>query len=552
MGMPRGSTERWFGSLAAVAVGLAMGAVLAAAAPGTLHAQDEDTGRIVYERWCMACHGSAGDGLGPAAGTMLPRPRDFTRGLYQIRTTAGGELPTDADILHIIDRGMPGTSMPGWEGLLSSAERQALVTWLKAYYPGFEQFEVPEPLALGRAPRATPERLAEGRDFYERIECWQCHGRSGRGEGTSAPTLSDDWGHPVRALDLTKNWRFTGGGTVEDIYRTLRTGLDGTPMPAFSDLVDAGFMTDDQLWSLAHYVRSLSPETRPPVRDVIRVARVEAGSLPADLDDARWAEAEAFHVPLVAQIITAPRWFDPAVDAVEVRGFHDGSALALHVSWHDRSESPDPTWAEWQNLVLGTLEPHDGDPPEPGPRPDELTVQFPMEIPTGMDRPYFLLGDDRSPVSLWNWSSADPGRATRARGSGPRQVEAVPGGDIAAEARWSEGRWELLLTRALRTDAPDDLQFEEGVAIPVAFQARDGDHGEAGLRASISSWFFVHLEPEVPPTVFVAPVVAMLLSGLLGLLVVKRAQRGADPRPGGAVQPRGVPAPATRSAAPGP
>ena len=46
---------------------------------------------------------------------MLPRPRDFTKGVYQIRTTASGELPTDADIRRVIDDGMPGTAMPEWK-----------------------------------------------------------------------------------------------------------------------------------------------------------------------------------------------------------------------------------------------------------------------------------------------------------------------------------------------------------------------------------------------------------------------------------------------------
>ncbi len=526
MEMRRSGRVRPPGFLAAAGVVAVLAAAWTAAAPEALAAQDIDRGRELYDRWCAACHGFEGDGHGPAATWMLPRPRDFTRGVYQIRTTAGGELPTDADLMRMIDEGMPGTSMPGWADALSRRDREALVAYLKSFYAGFESFGPPTPLDFGRAPRANDERIAEGRDFYDRVECWQCHGRSGRGEGSSAPTLEDDWGYPIRAVDLTKNWRFNGGGSVEEIYRRLRTGLDGTPMPSFSDLIDADFMTEEQLWNLAHYVRSLSPERAPRVREVIRVERTEVGDLPTGLDDERWAEADAFHIPMVAQIIVAPRWFDPAIDAVQVRGFHDGNELVLHLSWHDRSRSPDPAWAEWQARVLEVMDPHDGDPPEPGPRPDRLTVQFPVEIPRGMDRPFFLKGDARNPVALWEWSSERPDRATRARARGVREVQGVPGGEVRAEARWADGRWELLLRRALVTDDPlNDLQFEEGVSIPIAFHAWDGDHGEDGTRGSLSSWFFIHLEPEVPPTVFVAPLVAMLLTGGLGLFVVARAQR---------------------------
>jgi mono/diheme cytochrome c family protein len=526
MAMRRVGRAHRAGSLAAAGLVVALVAAGTAAAPAALEAQDTDRGRELYDRWCAACHGFEGDGQGPAAAWMLPRPRDFTRGVYQVRTTGGGELPTDADILRMIDEGMPGSSMPGWADALSRRDRDALVAYLKSFYPGFESFDHPTPLDFGRAPRASEERIAEGREFYERVECWQCHGRSGRGEGTSAPTLEDDWGYPIRAVDLTKNWRFNGGGSVEEIYRRLRTGLDGTPMPAFTDLIDAGFMTDDQLWNLAHYVRSLAPEREPRVREVIRIERTEPGELPTGLDDERWPQAEAFPVPLVAQIIVAPRWFDPAIDQVQVRGFHDGSEVVLHLTWHDRSRSPDPAWGEWQARILETMEPHDGAPQQPGPRPDRITLQFPIEIPRGMDRPFFLNGDSRAPVSLWQWTSERPDRANRARARGIREIQTVAGGDVSAEARWSEGRWELLLRRPLRTDDPDnDLQFEEGVSIPIAFQAWDGDHGEDGTRGSISSWYFVHLEPEVPPTVFVAPLVAMLLTGGLGLFVVARAQR---------------------------
>ncbi len=51
-------------------------------------------------------------------------------------------------------------------------------------------------------------------------------------------------------------------------------------MPSFSDLIDQKFLTDEQLWRLAQYVRSLSPAETPEVRDVIHAAQI-AGALPA-------------------------------------------------------------------------------------------------------------------------------------------------------------------------------------------------------------------------------------------------------------------------------
>jgi mono/diheme cytochrome c family protein len=500
--------------------------VLLTWAPGELEAQEAvlERGREVYDRWCASCHGFDGAGEGPAAAYMIPRPRDFTRGLYQIRTTAGGEIPTDDDIMRMINEGMPGTTMPGWRDQLSRRDREAVLAYIKSFYPPFETLPEPAALDFGRAPRVSEERIAEGRLFYDSIECWQCHGDTGRGYGSSAPELEDDWGYPIRAVDLTKNWKFNGGGSVEEIYRRLRTGMDGTPMPAFSDLVDAGFMTDDQLWNLAHFVRSLAPEDQPRVREVIRADRVEPGEVPTSVGDERWNEVEKFYIPLVAQIIVYPRWFDPSVDAVWVQALHDGEELALRLTWHDRSRSPDPSWMQWQERIIEAMEPKEGDPVEPGPRPDRFTVQFPRTIPVGMDRPYFLMGTPDEPVYLWEWQS-DPNGARPATGRGMHEIEPM-NVDLVSDSHWEEGRWELLLRRSLDPgEATGRLRFEPGVSIPVAFFAWDGDNGEEGTRGAISSWYFIYLLEDPPPSTYVAPVVAFFLTGGLGLLIVVRAQR---------------------------
>src|SRR5437773_11656292 len=85
--------------------------ILLLPAPGSLLAQDTTAGKSVYVKWCAGCHGDAGAGDGVAAAYMLPRPRNFTSGLYKIRTTASGQLPTDADLERAIDEGLPGSAM---------------------------------------------------------------------------------------------------------------------------------------------------------------------------------------------------------------------------------------------------------------------------------------------------------------------------------------------------------------------------------------------------------------------------------------------------------
>jgi len=301
--------------------------------PSLLFTQAPHPGKAVYDQWCAGCHGDTGAGDGAAAAFMLPRPRDFTGAVYEIRSTASGELPSDSDVLRVVEGGMPGTAMPGWKSRLSPQERADVIAYLKTFSQFFSG-AAPTPLSFGKAPSESESALREGRQIYRKLECFKCHGEAGRGDGPSASSLKDDWGRPIRATDLTESWNFNGGAAVEEIYARLRTGLDGTPMPSFSDAIDSEVITEEQLWRVAQYVRSLSPKTAPEVREVIR-AKLAPGKLPAGPADSLWSGSEAAYVPLVGQIIQKPRWFLPTVDGVWVQAVHDGTRLALRLSWHD-------------------------------------------------------------------------------------------------------------------------------------------------------------------------------------------------------------------------
>jgi DMSO reductase family type II enzyme heme b subunit len=493
-----------------------------------LIAQDgDDLGQVTYDRWCAGCHGVDGTGNGPASGYMLPRPRDFTQALYNIRTTASGALPTDEDILAIIDRGMPGTTMPGWEDLLSSNEREALVQYLKSFSRFFTPDEVPEPLEFSRATRSNADVIAEGeRLFRELADCAACHGNEGRGDGESAPTLTDDERDlPIRVADLTENWLFNGGGEVEDIYRRLLTGLDGTPMPSLADVITAGVITDEQLWAVAHYVRSLSPDDPPGITEVVRGVLFEDAPLPSSIDDEAWDDVERTYLPLVGQIIVMPRWFDPRVDGVWAQAAHDGESVAVRVTWSDPNNSPDPEWADWKSQVISLMQPKEGDPQDEGPTPDQLVIQFPMEMPEGMERPFFLKGDTRRPVYLWQWQSDRDGALEgEARGVGTEAFQSEAQ-DLTVDASYADGEWQIMFTRPLVTEDEGDLDFVTGEAIPVAFFAWDGDNGESGTRGAVSSWYFLFLEDATPATVYVYPALAMMLTAGLGFLAVGSARK---------------------------
>jgi mono/diheme cytochrome c family protein len=219
--------------------------------PSTLAAA-ANRGRGIYAAKCAECHGVDGKGDGPAAGHLKPAPRDFTAGKFKIRSTESGSLPTDGDLVAAIERGLPGTSMPGWRGLLPDPEIADVAQYIKSFSPRFAS-EQPVPVTLIDQTASAPEAVARGASVYERLQCGKCHGADGRATDTVARSFVDDWGQPVSIADLSEPWTFRGGPSPRDIYLRFRTGMSGSPMPSFKDAA-----SDADLWDLAYYVASLA------------------------------------------------------------------------------------------------------------------------------------------------------------------------------------------------------------------------------------------------------------------------------------------------------
>ena len=204
--------------------------------------QASEKGKQVYENSCAHCHGIEGRGDGSAAENLLPKPRDFTRGLYKIRSTGTGQLPTDQDLFDIITVGMPGSSMPGWETALSADERWEVVGYIKTFYDGFKEAEAPpKQINLSGKIPYSQESVETGKALYIELGCVECHGNLGRGDGTSAPTLTDEWGFQSWPANLTQSWNFRGGSDTEDIFKRFIGGLAGSAMPAFEGDSFPGF-----------------------------------------------------------------------------------------------------------------------------------------------------------------------------------------------------------------------------------------------------------------------------------------------------------------------
>src|SRR3989454_3955447 len=104
--------------------------------PGADLAADVPLGRRVYAQRCAVCHGPDGRGNGPAAPSLIPRPRDFTLGQFKYKSTAAGQPPTEADLMHVVANGLAASAMPYWRDILDSVETRAVVAYVKSMSQG--------------------------------------------------------------------------------------------------------------------------------------------------------------------------------------------------------------------------------------------------------------------------------------------------------------------------------------------------------------------------------------------------------------------------------
>lgn len=527
-----------------------------------------EEGKRVYEKSCAHCHGTEGRGDGSAAENLLPRPRDFTRGLYKIRSTETGQVPTDQDLFDIITEGMPGTSMPGWDTSLSTNERWEVVAYIKTFYDGFKENTAPRQIDLSGKIAYAEQSIETGKALYTELGCVECHGNVGRGDGTSAPTLTDEWGFQTWPANLAQGWTFRGGSETEDIFKRFIGGIAGSPMPAFegdsflhfgltseeskrlTELENKDEMTEaedeesaafyekmdaavdialritegetlnaadrqsfnnamkvvyEKSWHLANYVKSLSPEKRPEPAIGNNALRSQyLGGELPALGDAAWETLKASYFPLVGQVILEPRQFNPTIDAVNVKSFYNDNEVAFLFTWDDRTH----TTASEDEETGKMLE-------------DAVAIQFPVKVPQGptAPKPYFLWGG-RLPVYLWYWKASAPEQVTEltAKGISNAEVQAVQS-DIQAEGTYTDGQYNLWVKRALKTDDKKDLQLEPGVFVPIAFSAWDGANGDVEAKRVISSWYTFVLEPVPSSRRFIYPPLVALLSvgALFGL-----------------------------------
>jgi mono/diheme cytochrome c family protein len=517
-----------------------------------------ESGKTLYLKNCVQCHGEKGDGDGYATQHLIPRPRDFTTGKFKVRTTPNGALPTHQDLINIIRRGMPYTSMPGWPDL-SDSEVSDLSYYLKTFSADFAVAEnVPKPLELPSAPASTNETIELGKKLYEENGCLKCHGALGRGDGPSASTLADDLGHPIRAANLTQPWTFRGGPSRADIFRTMTTGLNGTPMPSFADA-----LTPEQRWAITDFIASLSGNSEVPGYTNLVVAKYALDSIDLAKGAASFESAPVARLPIVGQIMEPGRQFNPPATSVTVQAIYDAESIAFLVKWHDmgadRTGKNDPTLpvppdeelvkrgaAAGSGSTSGNpfgdqevtqtpaaaadpfAEPAAATAP-PSEFSDAVAIQIPTATPTSARKPYFIFGDGQNSVDLWFFDLARP-EPLQFTGRGSADIAANDTGDVTGAASYDQGEWSVIFKRPLRASA--GAPFVPGEFLPIALSVWDGFSRERGNRRGLTTWYSVYIEPEVVPSAIgpmVRTALIILVIELVIIGLVRRSRSAGEP-----------------------
>jgi mono/diheme cytochrome c family protein len=403
---------------------------------------------------------------------------------------------------------------------------------------------------LPGAPAATPETIELGKKLYVEIGCVKCHGNLGRGDGPSAPTLMDDLGQPIRAANLTQSWTFRGGSSREDIFRTMTTGFNGTPMPSFADSLPT-----EQRWAITDFVASLSDSGGPGYTNLVVAKPVQD---PIDLANgaASFQSAPVARFPIVGQITEPGRSFYPPATSVTVQAIYDTEAIALLVRWHDMGadnmgkNGPSlPVPLEEEESAPGGAKPADADNPfgdatvaapqaaadpfaeatapaaQASEFSDAVAIQIPSQAVAGARKPYFIFGDAQNPVDLWffDLGRPDPLQFT---GRGSADVALNNTGDLTGVASYDQGEWSVIFKRPL--EASTGAPFSPGQFMPMAFSVWDGFSRERGNRRGLTVWYSLYVEPEVVPSAVGPMMNTALLILAVELVVILWVRRRRD------------------------
>jgi len=486
------------------------------------------SGKELYRKYCLSCHGIGGKGDGKLSYLLYPKPRDFTSNLFKIKSTQPGNLPTDNDLITTIKRGMPGTSMPSFN-FLDSNELKDIVNYIKDLgninNKNSVLVQIPDEISK------TDELLKLGKFIYTEIGCNKCHGESGKGDGLSSNSLVDSWGYSIIPRDFTSGL-YLGGGQLQDLYLRFVSGMDGTPMPSYGNLSEMlGKPKKDEnklAWSLVHYVKSLETERSreeinvPEDGKIIALAVKNNSTIDQllDVSSSFWEKADSYSIPI------SRLWQSDNINyqTIEVQAAYSSKYIAIKLEWED--SSMEESLYRVQDFQ------------------DAAAIQFSLD--GSMD--FHGMGSKKHPTDIWFWKSEwqflksanvdsdikhvylnrvsdsdvesypdvfndtaflsgrDAGNINSKEkrntsvenviASGPETVTPLAENlqKVVGEGSWDGSKWRIVLARELRPKSRQKVKFKKGGMVPVGFAIWDGNENDRNGQKMVSTWYKLELK----------------------------------------------------------
>jgi mono/diheme cytochrome c family protein len=468
--------------------------------PGTLMAR----GRNIYLHMCVFCHGEDGNGGGIAVEYLYPWPRDFRKGIFKFRSTPTGTLPRDEDLYRTIIKGVPGTSMPAWEAAVSPEDTWALINLIKNFSPRFKNETPGEKIKIGEPPAATPEVISKGKELFTSLKCVNCHGASGKGDGKLADSLMDAWKHSVFVHDITNPAFFKGGYSENEIFQTLSTGLDGTPMQAYSHL------PEEDRWALVRFIQSrFTEEILDAEFETDVYSHPVEYELNTEVNSPLWKDIKG--TELVLRPLSARR---EAVNTINISSVHNGEQLAIRLRWKDPTQDAFST--KRQDVFR-----------------DGAAVQFAIGAATlhthGHNEPFFGMGNRNKPVNIWHWkagleetleaesdleystggvdmdalifggissnpvarlnpTSENSVEELNAEGFGTITPQPPENQNVEGYGEWKDGIWTVVFLRDMPKTGKWDVDLTKKEPLLVALAVWDGVREDRNGRKVVSVW----------------------------------------------------------------
>lgn len=216
---------------------------------------------------------------------------EFERKLIQLAAT-------ELDGERIYDRLGEKSAVDDQLSTASDALTQIVDRWVQSV-DSVEEYPRPDfPIVGSETQDNKAELLAsieKGKTLFasEIASCAKCHGVGADGKGNQLPDYDDwtkDWTtkvgvqptdqeallplmargglkpQPLKPRNIIEG-HFRGGRTPEDLYRRIRYGIPGSPMPAaaVAETRDEPGLLDEDIWHLVNYILSVAQVPPPPM-----------------------------------------------------------------------------------------------------------------------------------------------------------------------------------------------------------------------------------------------------------------------------------------------